>query len=121
MEEVDLSYRILDAGYRIVYAPDAAVIHHRVDAGRPIKGADYWARNTLNKARMAWRLLPLPFPITILIIWSAAALIKTRRIDLVWHIWRQLWAERSLLAQERKPLQQRTLEYLRNTGARLLY
>jgi GT2 family glycosyltransferase len=121
MEEVDLSYRVLDAGYRIVYAPDVAVYHHRSDLGRPTKGANYWYQNALNKCRMAWRFLPLPYPLTTGVAWSGLIFLKTRRIGIVWRMWRQLWSERALLAQERNVIKPQTLKHLRSVGARLLY
>jgi GT2 family glycosyltransferase len=121
MEEVDLSYRLLDAGYRIVYAPDVAVYHHRSDLGRPAKKEGYWYQNALNKCRMAWRLLPLPYPVTIGVIWSGMILLKTRRIGLIWQMWRQLWLERALLSQERNTLKPETMKHLRRIGARMLY
>jgi hypothetical protein len=70
---------------------------------------------------MAWRFLPLPYPLTTGIAWSGLILLKTRRIGIVWRMWRQLWAERALLAQERKTLKPQTLKHLHRIGARLLY
>jgi len=121
MEEVDLSYRFLDAGYHILYAPDVAVFHHRSDLGRLVKADSYWFQNALNKSRMGWRLLPFPYPLTIGVIWSGWVLLKTRRPGLVWKIWRQLWRERNLLRKERNTLKPETMKHLRRVGARLLY
>jgi GT2 family glycosyltransferase len=121
MEEVDLSLRLIDAGYRILYDPNIAVIHYESRDGRPIVGQRYWKNNSLNKCRVAWRLLPLPYPWTILAIWSMATLIKTRRINIVWSIWSALWNERHLLRQERHPIASQTVRRLRRMGARLIY
>lgn len=121
MEEVDLSYRLIEAGYQIFFTPRVTVYHYQSRLGRPTQGPAYWRQNTLNKCRMAWRLLPYPYPITTLSVWSLVTLFKTRSLPLVWGIWRQLWQERQLLRQERRPLRRETIRYLKRIGARLIY
>lgn len=121
MEEVDLSYRLIEAGYQIFFTPKVTVYHYQSHLGRPTQGANYWRQNTLNKCRMAWRLLPYPYPLTTATIWSIVTLFKTRSPRLVWGIWRELWRERDLLRQERRPLRQETIRYLKRIGARLIY
>jgi GT2 family glycosyltransferase len=120
-EELDLSLRIIEAGYQIIYDPHLAVIHYKSDLGRPVQGDNFWRANTLNKSRVAWRLLPYPYPLTTLAAWSARTLYKTQKPRLVLKIWRDLWAERKLLRQERKPIRRETVQYLKSIGARLLY
>jgi hypothetical protein len=71
--------------------------------------------------RVAWRLLPHPYTMSIAIIWTLTLLIKTRKLSAVVDVWRTLWKERSLLASERKPIRPATVAYLRAIGARLLY
>lgn len=120
-EEVDLSLRLIEAGYRIVFDPSITVIHCKSLMGRPFVGDDYWRFNALNKTRVAWRLLPYPYPVTTLLVWSVAVAIKTRKPGVVWQVWRELWAERRLLAEERRPIHRKTVAYLKRIGARLLY
>jgi GT2 family glycosyltransferase len=120
-EEIDLSYRLLDRGYKILYAPQVQVDHYQSQSGRPQQGAAYWRLNALNKSRMAWRLLPLPYPLTTTLIWGLAAAYRTRRPGLAGIIWRQLWAEREALRQERRPIQPETAQYIQHIGGRLLY
>lgn len=121
MEEVDLSLRLVDAKYHILYAPGVAVHHYKSNLGRPVVGARYWKNNAVNKSRMAWRLLPLPYPLTIMFVWSAAVFVKTRSLSALFEVWRVLWAERELLARERAPIKPETVRYLKRIGARLLY
>lgn len=120
-EELDLSLRIIEAGYRIIYDPQLAVYHHRSNLGRPVQGDHFWRVNTLNKARVAWRLLPMPYPLTTMAAWSLRTLYKTKKPGIVWSVWRKLWNERQLLRQERKPIRRETVRYLKSIGARLLY
>lgn len=121
MEELDLSLRLIDAEYTIVYHPDIAVLHYTARAGRDFVGDRYWIQQATNKSRVAWRLLPLPYPLTIGAIWSVATLVKTRRPQAVGEIWRTLWRERRLLRAERHVIAPRTVRYLKRVGARLLY
>jgi len=37
MEEIEISLRVLDRGYRIVYEPDSSVVHHEDPRGRDMK------------------------------------------------------------------------------------
>jgi GT2 family glycosyltransferase len=118
MEEVDICLRLFDAGYRVYYDPGAAIYHQRATS---VTGPPYWVRNALNKSRVAWRLLPQPYPLTTLFVWSAAALFKTRQPKAVFELWRKLWSERKLLASERHPIRAETVRHLRQIGARLYY
>ncbi|MCQ3930185.1 MAG: hypothetical protein DPW16_06965 [Chloroflexi bacterium] len=120
-EELDLSLRIIEAGYTILYDPHLAVYHHKSNLGRPVQGEHFWRVNTLNKSRVAWRLLPMPYPLTTMAAWSFRTLYKTKKPSIVWSVWRDLWNERKLLRQERKPIRRETVRYLKSIGARLLY
>ncbi|MFN8377850.1 MAG: glycosyltransferase [Anaerolineae bacterium] len=121
MEEYDLSLRLYDAGYRIVYDPNLAVIHHHAQAGRPVTGKRYWVNNARNKIRVGWRLLPLLYALSISLVWGARVLQKTHSVRAWFDIYRSLWDERQLLRHERKPIQWSTVKRLRSIGARLVY
>ena len=121
MEEIDLSLRLIDAGFHIIYDPLVATYHYKSNAGRSVVGDSYWKASAINKSRFAWRLLPQPYPLTTLFIWSVAALIKTRRLGIFWEIWKSIWTERDLIRSERKPVRPETIRYLKRIGARLLY
>jgi GT2 family glycosyltransferase len=121
MEEYDLSLRLYDVGYRIIYDPSLTVIHHHSQAGRPVVGARYWVNNARNKMRVGWRLLPLPYALSTSLIWGFRVLQKTRSPRAMWKVYRSLWDERGLLRDERHPIQWNTVKRLREIGARLLY
>ena len=121
MEEVDLSLRLYDAGYRVVYDPAIAVIHHHAQAGRPVTGSRYWVNNARNKMRMGWRLLPIRYALSISVIWGGRVLQKTRSPRALFSVYRSLWAERKLLRRERRPIGRDTIRRLRAIGARLVY
>lgn len=121
MEEIDLSLRLVDAGYTIVFDPRIAALHYEAQTGRDVVGASYWKQNAVNKSRVAWRLLPLPYPLTIGLIWSAAVLVKTAQPRVVAEVWGTLWRERSTIRAERSVISASTIRYLKRVGARLLY
>ena len=121
MEELDLSLRLIDAGYTIIYDPSIAVLHYEARSGRDFVGARYWKQHAINKSRVAWRLLPMPYPLTIGVIWSAATLVKSRQPQTVVEIWQTLWRERHTLRAERNVIAPQTVRYLKQLGARLLY
>jgi GT2 family glycosyltransferase len=118
MEEIDLSLRLVDGGYKIIYDPQIAILHPFESS---VRGSRYWKTNAINKSRVAWRLLPQPYPWTITIIWSALAIVKTRSVSILLAILDTLFKERKLLRQERKPIRVETVKYLKRIGARLLY
>jgi GT2 family glycosyltransferase len=121
MEELDLSLRLVEHGYTIVFDPTIAVLHHTASGGRDFVGGRYWRQQALNKSRVAWRQLPMPYPLTVAVIWSAATLVKTRRPRAALAISRALWSERATLRAERRVISPETRRYLRRVGARLLY
>ncbi len=55
MEEADLSYRILDAGYYILYYPKVMILHKTPW----VKRSEYYY-DMRNSLLIAWRYLPLP-------------------------------------------------------------
>lgn len=120
-EEIDLSLRLVDAGFKIVYLPSVAVYHFKAQAGRTAVGTEYWRRNALNKMRVAWRHLPFPYPLTTMLVWSVALLVKTRNLFALLSVLNTLKLERRELARSRTPIKSTTVNYLRQIGGRLLY
>jgi GT2 family glycosyltransferase len=57
MEETDLAWRLIDAGWTIRYAPEHPVFHPRTEPNRHQRAA--W-RTARNRAWLAYRLLPWP-------------------------------------------------------------
>ena len=74
-EEIFLSYRIIKAGYRIVYFPDLEVLHWQAQTGRVVPRAKWvlLLRNTLlvNYAFLPWPLFTLSIPV-----WTLKVLIR---------------------------------------------
>jgi GT2 family glycosyltransferase len=111
MEEYDLSYRILDAGYSIVYTESALGRQPKKEKLRQM-----W----VNKSKVAWRYLPKKYFRSTAWMWSLEYLRKTG-YDFAGYL--KGWAElRSIPSTEqRKPISPSTIAYLREVGARLWY
>jgi len=119
MEEYDLSYKLLDEGYKIIYT-DSIVMHHKESPeGRPAhkeKMKMLW----LNKSKVAWRYLPISYFISTAAMWSFEYLRKSK-FDFWGFLngWRFVF--QSIMKETRKPLKQSTLVYLKTVDARLWY
>jgi len=119
MEEYDLSFRILEAGYTIKYIAAIVLLHKESPEGRQNK-SDKLRGMWVNKSKIAWRYLPQYCFITTSILWSLFFLIKSK-LDLFG--WIKGW---SLILQipfkeKRRPLKNETRTYLEQVEARLLY
>jgi GT2 family glycosyltransferase len=119
MEEYDLSYRAIDAGYSIRYDNHVVILHKESPGGRLAprqKLRGMW----VNKSKVAWKYLPMRYFFTTAILWSLEYLKKSG-----WHLsgWLRGWVEvfRIPGAERRSPVGKASLEYLRLVQARLTY
>ena len=119
MEEYDLSYRLLDAGYSIVYSDKIVMLHKESPLGRKPKNEklrEMW----VNKAKVAWRYLPKRYFYSTVFMWSLQYL-KVTRFNLNGFIkgWKQVL---SISKKGKKaPIRKETVEYLKKVEARLWY
>jgi GT2 family glycosyltransferase len=111
-EEKDFCLRLIEAGFRVVYLPDALVVHEPDRAGRSQQRyLRYVTRNDCLTAlyneplsRLVW-LLPA----------RLALYFRMRRAWRVqdpwgwWWVLRQLWAERSAVRRDRRPVSRATI------------
>ncbi|WP_184581598.1 glycosyltransferase family 2 protein [Lipingzhangella halophila] len=74
-EETDLAWRILDAGYEIIYDAEA-VMHH--PAVLPTRHDDFYRLNARNRVWLARRNLPWPLAVVYLANWGAITLLRER-------------------------------------------
>jgi GT2 family glycosyltransferase len=91
MEESDLSWRLLDAGWSIWYSADLKVFHPRTAPSRHDRYAALTARNRLW---MAWRSLPAPLLAGYLIIWTIADVVRGAPLREVLTGYQEAWAAR---------------------------
>ena len=119
MEEYDLAYRILDAGYSIVYSDKIVMLHKESPLGRKPK-KEKLQMMWVNKSKVAWRYLPKKYFYSTAMMWSLQYL-KETGFNLSGFLsgWRKVFAISS--TEKRTPVSQKTMDYLRNVKARLWY
>jgi GT2 family glycosyltransferase len=119
MEEYDLSYRILDAGYTIKYIADIVLLHKESPEGRQTK-SDKLRGMWVNKTKVAWRYLPMPCYFTTAIMWSMFFLLNSK-FDLIGFINGWLAIVTIPFKEKRNKVNKLSEEYLNKVEARILY
>lgn len=119
MEEYDLSYRIIDAGYSIVYSDRIVMRHKESPLGRKTK-KEKLAMLWLNKSKVAWRYLPKRYFYSTAIMWSLEYLRQTG-FDLAGWFKGMREVFKVPVTEKRRRVSDSTLAYLRKTEARLWY
>lgn len=119
MEEYDLSYRILDAGYTIKYIANIVLLHKESPEGRQTK-SDKLRGMWVNKTKVAWRYLPMPCYFTTAIMWSMFFLLNSK-FDLIGFINGWLAIVRIPFKEKRNKVSKLSQEYLNKVEARILF
>jgi GT2 family glycosyltransferase len=119
MEEYDLSYRILDAGYTIKYIANIVLLHKESPEGRQTK-SDKLRGMWVNKTKVAWRYLPMPCYFTTAIMWSMFFLLNSK-FDLIGFINGWVAIVRIPFKEKRNKVSKLSQEYLNKVEARILY
>jgi len=119
MEEYDLSYRVIDAGYIIKYIANIVLLHKESPEGRQTKSnklRGMW----VNKTKVAWRYLPLSSYFTTAIMWSIFFLLNSK-FEIIGYV--KGWAAVvSIPFNERtNKISKSTLEYINKVEARIAY
>ena len=119
MEEYDLSYRILEAGYSIVYSDKIVMLHKESPLGRTTK-SEKLRMMWVNKTTVAWRYLPKKYFYSTAFMWSLEYLKKTG-LDISGFVkgWKQVLDIPS--KEKKQTIGNSTIQYLRSVNARLWY
>lgn len=119
MEEYDLGYRILDAGYKIAYDSSVSVAHFESPKGR-VPDVKKIQMLWVNKSKMAYRNLPYRYFISISVMWSLQFL---KKWPFAWKWWFEGWKIIFSIprTEKRKVVSKETLKYIREVGGRLWY
>ncbi len=119
MEEYDLSYRLIEAGYAITYSDKVVMLHKESPLGRS-PHRDKVRMMWVNKCKVAWRYLPVLYFLSTAIMWSVEYLRQTGG-DL--NGWLSGWRAVTTIPgeQARTPIGSSAMAYLRKTKARLWY
>ncbi len=119
MEEYDLSYRILDAGYSIVYSDKIIMLHKESPLGRKPK-EEKIRMMWVNKSKVAWKYLPKKYFYSTSLMWSLQYL-KESGFSLkgFWKGWNAIAAMKKNTPTQH--IQSSTIAYLKKLKARLSY
>lgn len=119
MEEYDLSYRVINAGYSIGYDNEVTLQHKESIHGRQ---ANYkkLQMQWINKSKVAWRYLPSIYFITTTIAWSFEYIIKAKgHFGGFFTAWKKNM--QIPFKESKKKIGKDAMEYLKKVGARLWY
>ncbi|MFZ8997692.1 MAG: glycosyltransferase family 2 protein [Ilumatobacteraceae bacterium] len=114
-EEIELSWRLLDAGWRIDYLTDVVVRHPRTEISRHEKG---WRLTGRNRVWIARRTLPWPVAIVHVAVWLVGGFVRApracRRAYLAgwWSGWTTSWPS----GVRRRPIRWSTVWRLTRLG-----
>ena len=119
MEEYDMSYRILNAGYSIVYSDKIVMLHKESPLGRNPK-KEKIRMMWVNKVKVAYKYLPVKYSYSTAIMWSLFYL-KQTGFNLSGFIkgWKEITQIRK--TEIRQVINPSTLSYLKKVKARLWY
>lgn len=109
MEESDLSWRLLDAGWSLWYAADLTAFHPRTTPSRHPGHVLLTAR---NRFWAAWRSLPLPVALGYVLTWTVLGVARGGSARQVLAGYRQAWAARP----HRRPMRWRTVWRMTRLG-----
>jgi len=115
-EEVDLSYRAVNGGYVMRYAPCVGVLHKKDPGGR-LPPAKVLYQLFYNRLIMSHRYLPLPYSVICNCLWFLRTAVSARSVALPYEAWREYSRRKPLL--RRDVLSPTAIAYLRSTGGRL--
>lgn len=119
MEEYDLCYRILDAGYCIAYDGSVTIEHKESPLGRSPNHTKLHMQ-WVNKCKVAWRYLPTIYFVSTAIAWSFQYLVKIKgHLPDYFSAWRKILA--IPFKEKRTQVSHKTMSYLRRVHARLWY
>lgn len=79
VEELDLSFRVIDAGYEILYFPAVKVLHKQVLTGR-VSNQEKWAMSYRNRMMTAYRYLSWQYRLVLGTVLFAKIMILGRSI-----------------------------------------
>lgn len=118
MEEYDLSFRAIRAGYTIAYDNCILLWHKEIPKGRMTskeKDATLWH----NKAMVFWTYMPMLYFWTLNCCWGLRYLLRTRDVKGFFSTCRRIAA--SVKTRKRNPLPAAGMRYLKQVEARLWY
>nr|HMS51738.1 glycosyltransferase [Chitinophagales bacterium] len=119
MEEYDLAYKTINAGYAILYSAAITVLHQKSPNGREAETKlTQW--NLENKTVIAYKYLPIIYTFSHFIAWSGYFLRQSNFNVVQW--WQAFKNTLTKLKQtKRQPISKKALAYIKQVKGRLWY
>jgi len=119
MEEYDLSYRAINAGYSLGYDATVTFEHKESPKGRQAndkKLSSQW----VNKSKVAWKYLPARYYASTMLAWSIE---YRKKIKGHWGTYFSSWKKALSIpfTEKKKKISKEAIEYLKKVKARLWY
>lgn len=119
MEEYDLGYRLIHAGYTLGYDDEVLVWHKESPLGR-VSSNEKLALMWHNKARIMWIFFPALYYHTTSLLWGIRYLIKTKGDFKGW--WQTIKKIKNTIKETpREPINEAGLQYINRVDSRLWY
>jgi len=109
MEESDLSWRLLDAGWSIWYSADLTAFHPRT---APSRHPGHVVLTARNRMWASLRSLPVPVCVAYLLTWTVVAVLRGGSVAQVADGYRQAWRARPV----RRPMRWSTVARMTRLG-----
>lgn len=122
-EELDLSLRTLDYGYRIIYFPEAEVFHKQSPESRVLSNSSSYYANQLSKRiQVALQNLPWPYVITTSIVRTAKYAFESglNIYAILWAYWKLISNWNDIL-DDRKVISEETVSKVIRLKGPVLY
>lgn len=118
MEEFDLSYRAIKAGFQILYTPSVHVLHKKNASGR-MPSSGMIEQTLLNKLRVNYMHLPFSYMLVSGLLWFGYSFYRSRGSANLLRVWRKyrIWVTSN--QKRRQPFGVDARRYLTLCGARL--
>jgi len=116
MEELDLSYRIMDASYKIVYFPEVEVLHKRTPKSRV---TNEWGYVLENRIKTLYRNLPWRYALVNIVFWINVTFFKTGNPFVVLRVIRNFIRDFKNIKHQRKVINPETIKRIKKLGGRL--
>ncbi|MFC1593790.1 glycosyltransferase [Candidatus Omnitrophota bacterium] len=121
-EEIDFSYRILDAGFRIMYFPNVTVLHKKKQDERIAGSSEYFTTFLENRLKVAFLNLPLRYVATTSLLWTIRIATFSRgNICAVARGWWRLLRGWRQVARKRNVIKKDTVYRIRRLNGPLIY
>lgn len=120
-EELDLSLRIIDNGYKIKYAP-SAVVKHDVSKNRSERKGEYWVYLLSHRVKVAIHNLPWRCVVSTLLAWSARIFYDSKfSIRVIVNSYKKILKDLRRSIHERKVISKKAFNYLKELNGPLYY